>query len=398
MPQAPPPGGTGWTPKNGVVFNNPFGTVTQQMAIITQLGNTIDSVPSGSKIRIAVYSWFLEDITNRILNARKRGVSVKVIVSDHALDSGEVIKLRKALGTNKKADNFITWCHGSCMSKKESMMHAKLYMFSTAGSAHLVSMVGSSNIASSATTGSWNNLATVTDNNTLYNANLRYFNDMLLNKSWKNYFRTAEEGQFKEYYYPRHNGNTMLGILNGVNCKAKPAPGYGYQGKTNVRVAMYAWTVGRASIARRLVQMRAQGCIVDVLYSGERVEQGIINILLKKTSKGPMPVWNGRLRKDIGTPYMHHKVVMINGVYFNNHANRAVYTGTANFTVNTETESNEIVIRIGNDDVYRQFNDNLNLIRNHHAKKVTKAKGAMHYTGDTRNRTSAEDDYMNMDD
>ena len=44
------------------------------------------------------------------------------------------------------------------MSSKESMMHAKLYMFSTAGSTKLVSMIGSSNIASSATTGSWNNI------------------------------------------------------------------------------------------------------------------------------------------------------------------------------------------------------------------------------------------------
>lgn len=277
-------------------------------------------------------------------------------------------------------------------------MHAKLYMFSTAGSTKLVSMIGSSNIASSATTGSWNNLITMVDNNTLYNANLQYFNDMLLNKSWTNYYRTAESGAYKEYYYPRKSGTTMMDVLNTVNCKAKPAPGYGYKGKTNVRVAMYAWTYGRRNIANKLMSMRAAGCNVDILWSGERVEQPIINILLKKTSKGVMPVWNGRLSTKVGTVYMHHKVVTINGVFGTNDHNKAVYTGSANFTANTELECNEIMIRVAGDAVWKQFDDNINLIRNNHAKKVTTAKGAMHYTGDAKSRSSATDDYMLMPD
>ncbi len=283
------------------------------------------------------------------------------------------------------------------MSSKASMMHAKLYMYSTAGSTKLVSMVGSSNIASSATTGSWNNLATITDDNTLYNSNLKYFNDMLKDHGWENYFYTAQSGKYKEYYYPRKGATTMMDILNGVDCKTKPAAGYGWDGRTNVRVAMYAWSYGRANIARKLMQLRAQGCAVDILWSGDRIEQKIIDILLKKTSKGVMPVWNGRLSKGEGSVYMHHKVLMINGVFYGNKANRAVYAGTANFTVNTETESNEIVLRIGDDAIYRQFNDQINYIRGKHGERVYKAKGAMHYT-DAKRRSSAGDDYMEMPD
>jgi hypothetical protein len=279
------------------------------------------------------------------------------------------------------------------------MMHAKLYLFSKAGSTKLVSMIGSSNIAASATTGSWNNLITMVNNNPMYTANLKYFNDMLKNKSWKNYFFTAQGGAIKEYYYPRKGPTTtMMGILDGVNCKARPAKGYGYQGRTYVRVAMYAWTNGRANIAKKLMSMRAAGCNVDILWSGERVEQPIINILLKKTKRGVMPVYNGRLKKDVNAVYMHHKVVTINGVYGNNRRSTSVYTGSANFTASTERECNEIMVRVNGSGIWHQFNNNINLIRTRYAKKVTKAKGAMHYTGDTKHRSSPTDDFMLMPD
>ncbi len=392
-----------FSPKTGVVFNQPFGTKAQQTPIIDQVAKSIDSVPKGSKIRIAVYSWFLPDVTDKIIAARNRGVTVRMIISDHVWNEPEVKRLRNKLGTNKSKDNFIYHCKGSCMSSKESMMHAKLYLFSTAGSSKLVSMIGSSNIAESATTGSWNNLYTIANDEKMYNANLQYFNDMLKNKSWKNYYRTAESGPNKLYFYPKaytkKDPDTMLTVLNGVKCTGAAA-GYGDgKGHTVVRVAMYAWTYGRAALARRLVTLMKQGCKVEVIYSGERIEKKVTEILVAKSNGRQIPVYNGRANYNVGTTYMHHKVVMIDGVYYGNKANRAIYTGSANFTSNTQRECNEIMIRIGitqaNYVVWQQFTANLNLIRGSYSKRVTTAKGAMHQQN-LKTRSTATDDFFQM--
>ncbi|HEY5821326.1 MAG TPA: phospholipase D-like domain-containing protein [Propionibacteriaceae bacterium] len=389
-----------YSPRDGVYFNNPYGTYYDKYPIINEVSRTIDSVPRGSKIRMAVYSFTREDTAAKVIAAYKRGVAIQILVDSHSKEYPGTQQLMKVLGTNKKKASFITWCKQSCMSSQESLMHAKLYLFTRAGDTSLVSMVGSGNISTSPTSQAWNNMVTMTNNKTLYDSNVRYFNDMLKDKSWSNYYRTTESSYYKEYFFPRtwsKDSDSMLTVLNGVDCKARPAPGYGdSRGRTVVKVGMYAWTYGRNNLAKKLVSLKSQGCNVEVTYSGERVDAAIIKTLLTRTTKGVIPVYNGRLKADYDTPYMHHKNVLINGVYYGNTANKAVYTGTANFTNNTQRECNEIMLRIGRNDFYDQFDANYNLIRDNYTKKVTTTKGAMHADGVQKLRlnSDAESDYQ----
>lgn len=389
-----------YSPRDGVYFNNPYGNYYQKFPIMNEVTRTIDSVPKGSRIRIAVYSFTRDDTAAKVIAAHKRGVRVQILVDSHSKSYSGTKQLMKALGTNKKNKSFITWCKQSCMSSKESLMHAKLYLFTRVGSSDLVSMVGSGNISTSPTSQAWNNMVTMVNNQKLYDSNVQYFNDMLKDKSWKNYYRTTESGAYKEYFFPRSGSKSSdptLTVLNGVDCKTRPAAGYGDSaGRTVVKVGMYAWTTGRNDLARKLVSLKGQGCSVEVTYSGERVDRDVIKILLTKTSKGVIPIYNGRLKSDYDTPYMHHKNFLINGVYYGNTKNKAVYTGTANFTTNTVRECNEIMLRLGRNDFYDAYDANYNFIRDNYAKKVTSTKGAMHADGAERTRmnSDAEDDYQ----
>lgn len=372
-----------YSPQSGVIFNNPMGpTSVEQQAIITHLNRTINSVPSGSKIRIAVYSFFFDDVADNLIAAKDRGVEVKMVI-DGTAKSPQIDRLKSALGTNTTKSSYIKACKFSCMSSTQSYMHAKLYMFSRAGSSKLISMIGSSNIALSATYRSWNNIVTMENENTMYNANLRYFNDLTKDKTVKNYYFTASSGIYKAYYYPRawsKDGDTMLNILNGISCDASKPGSYGVGGKTVVRFAMFQWTYGRIALAKRAWELADQGCRVEVVYSGEAVEKKVTAQLLKRNRYGVIPIYNGRYDRNANgvlDTFMHHKVVMIDGTYLGNSRTRAVYTGSANFTNNAQRTSNEIMLRLGSTAYYNAFAENINMIRDNYTVPVTTTVGAM---------------------
>jgi hypothetical protein len=48
------------SPRNGVTFNKPSGTASQQVAIISQINRAIDAAPRRSAIRMAQYRFDLE--------------------------------------------------------------------------------------------------------------------------------------------------------------------------------------------------------------------------------------------------------------------------------------------------------------------------------------------------
>src|SRR5690606_35925082 len=76
----PKPSKPKFTPTSGPTFNNPYGPDSSRRAIIRKLLKTIDSVPRGEDIRIASWNVRSNNITAALLRARKRGVSVQVVM------------------------------------------------------------------------------------------------------------------------------------------------------------------------------------------------------------------------------------------------------------------------------------------------------------------------------
>jgi hypothetical protein len=384
-----------YTPVTGALFNNPTGTRSEQLTLMNQVMNAVNSVPAGSIIRIAAYSFghptaketFADDLVKALIAAKQRGVQVRLLIdSAHygATDTPQLKALRNALGTDRSKTSYIRTCKYGCMSSKLSYMHSKLYLFSRAGGATHVSMISSANPAETGISKSWNNTYTIANNKTMYDANVDNFNDMLPDKTNTDYYHTVSGGPCepsgspaaicKLYYYPRAgstpSSDTIYNVLSDVTCTGA-STGYGVNGKTVIKISAYAWTSLRLYIAQKLTELKGKGCNIEVIYPADNVDTKVTAELLKKN----IGVYNGRLdlnNDGVNDLYPHSKYLLINGVYQGNPKVKAVYTASQNLTNNSLRESNEVMLRIPIDSVYDDYVKNFGLMKDY-TVKVTSA-------------------------
>ena len=364
-----------YTPKAGTVFNNPKGSRAKQRAIITEIERAVDASLPGSTIRFAMYLFDLQSTANSLIAAHKRGVHVQVI-----LDDGETSQpykdLRHALHNDTTKDSYIFRCKRGCMASVRSVQHAKFYLFSQVGDAQRVSMVSSANPYTGNTTKSWNDIHTILGDQKIWDSLNLYFTDMLKDKTNYNYYRTTESGKYTLYFFPRTpapgtSGVPQLSALKQVKCTGV-ANGYGLNGRTTIRVAMWGWTKWRTDIAKQLWKLHNEGCNVYVILNKKRVGEKVFQALLKRSSKhGVMRVydaWYDKNHNGAAELYMHQKLVTINGNFNGDSSSKILFTGSQNFTDEGNRVNNELLMQIRDDATLDKYVVNLNYIRDHHTK------------------------------
>lgn len=389
-----------YSPADGVVFNNPKGTRAEQRAIITQIDKAIDATPAGGTIVMAQYLFDIDSTADKLVSAFARGVHVQVLIDDGNV-TAQSERVALALGEDRTKQSFVTTCKHSCMADTASVMHAKFYLFSRAGAATDVSMVSSANPYTGNTVNSWNNIHTMVGNSVLYGSLLQYFHDMIADRTDLNYYRTTTSGKYKLYLFPRAvqpgvDTVVLSGVLDHVACSGA-APGYGRQGHTVVRVAMWGWTAARIDLARKLWALHDRGCRVEVILNGARTNARVIAALLKKSSAyGVMKVydaWVDKNHNDYAEVYMHHKLLAVDGKWFGHPTTKIVYTGSQNFTGPATRANNDILFRVHDDATYDAYAHNLDFIRDGYTKKITVAPAPTPATSDRRiNALAASDD------
>ncbi len=371
-----------WTPRDGVIFNNPKGSLAAENAIITQLNRAIERAPKGSSISMAMYLFDKPSTARRLYAAHLRGVNVQIIIDDGER-SPEIRYLKQRLGTNKKARSFVASCYRSCMSQVAgSVSHSKFFIFSRVGNTPNVSMISSANPHNVNTEDSWNNIHTIASNATIYRSLRGYFVDMLKDKQNLNYYDTRKpigSGKYKLYFFPRKakagvQTVNLLDVLNHVSCR-RVSKGYGSGGRTVVRIAMWGWTTARMDIAKRAWTLKNQGCKVDVILNQGRASRAIIQQLIKKTKYGQIPVYNAwvdRNRNDFGELYVHHKAVIVNGRWFGKGNVKVVYTGSQNFTSTGTRLNDELMLRVRDNGIYNAYSRNFSYIAGKYAPRMRK--------------------------
>jgi hypothetical protein len=366
VPPAPPKSYT--PPANDVVFNNPGGSPAEQLAVMNQVKDSVDSVPGGSYIRFAVYSFSWNPMATALIAAHKRGVNVRLLVDSHT-ETPEIRTLRSGLKKSTPYGNksYLKTCKYSCMSNKPSFIHSHLYLFSRVGNATQVSMISSANPAGTGITESWNNTYTV-DDSTLYAANVDNFNDMLPDKTNTNYYHTVESPPYKEYFFPRagstKNSDTIYNILNDVSCPS------------TIKLTTYFWTNLRVYLAEKLRDLKKKGCTVEVIYPDgpggqDTIESKVTAALV--VGKDPVPTYNTRAFKGF---YMHNKVLLISGTYQGVGNQKIVYTTSQNLTKTSLRYSNEVMLRIPDARIYGKYAGNFDFIRDNYTKRVTPSSAA----------------------
>lgn len=362
-------------PKAGTVFNNSKGTKAAQLAIITQINTGIDAALPGSTIRMAQYLFDLDSTANKLVAAFRRGVHVQVLVDDGE-QTPQITLLRAKLGRDKLKPSFVATCRHSCMSDGASVMHAKFYLFSQAGSAKLVSMVSSANPYTGNTFKSWNDIHTIVGDQKIYASLDRYFTDMLLDQTNLNYYRTTTSGKYKLYLFPRGeqpgvNTVALLDVLGHVRCYGA-APGYS---RTRVRIAQWGWTSARLDLARKLWELHNRGCKVQVIYNSGVTSRSVTAALLKPSpTYGMIPVYDAWVDKNNDGHaglYAHHKLLTINGVWFGHPNTKVTYTGSQNLTGPATRVNNDVILRILDDATHDAYVHNMSFARDRYTKRVT---------------------------
>jgi hypothetical protein len=214
----------------------------------------------------------------------------------------------------------------------------KFYVFSRAGRARNVVMVGSANMTEIAATNQWNDMFTVTRDPGLYNKFVDIFNEAALDRRAHPPYQTYRDSPsmtawFLPYLGTGATGDPVLKILKRTRCNGATGRS-GINGKTAIRIAQTAILNDRGiAIAHRLKRMYDSGCSIRLAYTV--LGPTIRHILKADTGRGPLPM--SQIVQDFDDDgsfdrYLHMKVMTISGVYGNNTSRHLIYNGTQNWT------------------------------------------------------------------
>jgi phosphatidylserine/phosphatidylglycerophosphate/cardiolipin synthase-like enzyme len=374
------------TPTAGATFNNPGGTLAQQYAIADRLTSAIDAAPRGAVIRMAFYSLTIQSFAERLLAAHRRGVQVRILMDDHSINT-QWDQLVAELGTDPAGGSFALLCHRSCMTDYQpSYLHAKLYMFSTSGTASRVVTVSSANPSNGQAQIGWNDAYTMVGDTTMYEAYKQYFQDLTNGAlqaeqpiTQPAYYWTTKSPGHKVYLFPRagttRDSDTVYTALSKIGCSGA-SRGYGTSdGHTIINVAMFQWTRYRVNLAEKLWALDNAGCRVRIVLSGQATNPEVIAALTRPGgANGGPEIRNGSRDYDGDGDqdrYVHSKYFTINGYYAGDRSSRVVFMGSHNFARNSLRYNNDILQRITKTSVFDAYQKNFAALTAYAGSAVT---------------------------
>lgn len=356
------PASTGFDPVAGPQFNDPTSDSTAtQYTITNHLIDNANHAPKGSVIRMAFYSLDIPAVVDTLIKAHDRGVNVRVLMDAHAANA-QWTRLTGALGTDPAASSYAILCANGCIQGyRGASLHAKYYMFSTAGDGHWVTTVSSANPTGTQAVQAWNNAYTSVGDTTVYRTHADFFQHMLDSATGErqNYYaREVLRSPYRTYTFPKQSTgtdtDTMEQILGKVSCSGA-AGGYGTAGHhTRIRMDMFEWTRNRLAVAQKLAALRKAGCSIGVIYSSGAVDPEVTRTLtgagisVADSSKDG----NG---DGIADHYTHDKSLLIDGAYNGNARVRRVFTGSPNLTANSLRHNDESLVEIASTAVYDAY-------------------------------------------
>jgi phosphatidylserine/phosphatidylglycerophosphate/cardiolipin synthase-like enzyme len=348
-----------YTPATGATFNRPVGTQAEQRAIFRHINNTIDATPPGATIRFAVYSFAEKATATRLINAHQRGVNVQMIFNKHTVYPQET-RLQRALGTNAAKRSFAIFCEKSCRGDKGNM-HQKVFLFSKAGQAENIVMVGSNNMTRNNAVNQWSDVYTVADDPALYFTYSGVFEQMKADRAQLRPYIAATVNDYgPEFYpYPRvtQANDPLYQALSKITCTGA-AEGYGTETTvdadedgvldrvTALRLSQHAWNGDRGIyLAQKVSELKRAGCDVKVI-AGVGFGRVVKNTLIRNK----VPMNPGKVKGK----HTHQKAFFVSGVFDGDPASARVWTGSHNWS-DGALRRDDAVLEVTGLDAYNQY-------------------------------------------
>jgi phosphatidylserine/phosphatidylglycerophosphate/cardiolipin synthase-like enzyme len=312
----------------------------------------IERASRGSEIRVAYYHFSNKRVADALITAsRKRNVDVRIVLNDPSPDEDEddhadMILARLRAGLPKGAVTVCKRDKGACIGTH--INHNKFILFSELkdGTKNVV-MQSSANLGSGRL---HNNMLVFRNSGGLYHSYVGYFGDLVRQKKDLSYDLEMKGQSVRALVSPISSGDPVVSALDDVRCKA---------GESRVRVAMALFTGERAEIAKRLVDLKAKGCDVEVLAreSGKGTAKVIVDIL----QAGSVPV---RFFPSATGNNIHSKYLLIDSpLGAGGKSRRLVFTGSHNYTGEALRHNDEVLMRVEDDDVFKRFMANWRTVR-----------------------------------
>lgn len=365
-----------YTPEAGALMNVPMGTKAEKHRLAVKLRKSIWAAPAGSVIKIAVYSFDRKELGDALVAACDRGVAVQIVINDNWI-SRQVKRMQRKLGTSteprfndscrpvekpetveeqeallaEQVPSFMKVCYQACRLYGAGNQHMKIFMFSRSGDARRVIMLGSNNMTYYAARTHWNDMFT------LYAGR----------QMWKDYSRIMAELAADRPASPRYlkfqhgDFTTEFGALEGasrsqdpvgkrldrVRCKA--LNGTGTNGRTGIRISMYAWVGERGKfLARKVADLSRRGCVVRAILS--QPAKGVKRILRPAGVKMRTADLDTDDDPETGFAetrweyFTHEKWMALNGTWAGK-GRRIVWTGSENWS-NKSLQNDEVTLGI----------------------------------------------------
>jgi phosphatidylserine/phosphatidylglycerophosphate/cardiolipin synthase-like enzyme len=324
-----------WVPAQGGWFNTPRHGA-KQWVLHQHIVAAINHAKPGSYIRIALFSFDRKYVASKLIQAKKRGVHVQVLLNDHQVTPAQKM-LHRALGKKRTRKSFAYECHHGCRSSGENL-HTKFYLFSHSGGARNVVMTGSVNLTANSALNQYNDLYVVNNATKLTDKFHILWNQMKKDKpAHPGWFVRKVPPTFRleatPYPHPGPRHDPIISILNRVHCKGATHGTGNKIHHTVIRVIMHAWNDPRGRyIAQKARQLYGAGCDVKLMYGF--AGRSVRDTFASRTRRGFIPVHTtGKDTNDDGLLdlYTHQKELLISGHYGKSTHTRLVVTGSSNY-------------------------------------------------------------------
>jgi phosphatidylserine/phosphatidylglycerophosphate/cardiolipin synthase-like enzyme len=355
-------------------FNNPAATAAEQDKIRDHILGLIEGAEPGSSIMVAMYVFSDATVSGALVAAKRRGVSVRVLL-DHSTrrtNGNEYATLASGLGTDRAKTSWVYACPDArgCVGARTlpgddgAINHNKIFLFSRTGGADQVVVQTSANMTSYQRTELFNNAVTIVDAG-LYGIYEAYFADMVkhgTSAGLSHYYRTPSSGRYKAYFFPRRESrgatfnndaatDTVKLILDNVGCPSGARP-------TEVRMA--ASLFSRKEVATKLVSLADAGCSVLLAHDAN---PGTVD-MAPTLGTSVEDIISGRLTERVGcwenTPSgvkigLHSKYLTVSGTYGGAPGRKLVWTGSHNFSYPALRSNDETLLKIDDPALFDRF-------------------------------------------
>ena len=324
-----------WQPAQGGWFNTPRHGA-KQWVLHQHIVAAINHAKPGSYIRIALFSFDRKYVASKLIQAKRRGVHVQVLLNDHQVTPAQKM-LHRALGKKRSRKSFAYECHHGCRSTGENL-HTKFYLFSHTGGARNVVMTGSVNLTANSALNQYNDLYVVNNATKLTDKFHILWGQMKKDKpAHPGWFVRKVPPAFRleatPYPHPGPRHDPIISILNKVHCKGATHGTGNKIHHTVIRVVMHAWNDARGRyIAQKARRLYAAGCDVKLMYGF--AGRSVRDTFASRTHRGFIPVHTtGKDTNEDGLLdlYTHQKELLISGHYGKSTHTRLVVTGSSNY-------------------------------------------------------------------